>query len=160
VIGLWVGDGGEGAKYWHQVLGEIKNRAANDVLFLVCDGLRGLVEAVADVWPLAIVQNLRAAPRAQHLPLREQSALVRARPRPAPCLHRRHRASSDGWPNAALSEVSRQHGGKTAAGRVPFLPDPFYRRSDVGDKPEGEEPCLRICLACTRARRRIESLAP
>src|SRR6266571_1703561 len=57
VIGLWVGDGGEGAKYWHQVLSEIKNRGVNDVLFLVCDGLRGLVESVNDVWPLAIVQT-------------------------------------------------------------------------------------------------------
>ena len=57
VIGLWVGDGGEGAKYWHQVLSEIRNRGVNDVLFLVCDGLRGLVESVNDVWPRAIVQT-------------------------------------------------------------------------------------------------------
>ena len=57
VIGLWVGDGGEGAKYWHQVLSEIRNRGVNDVLFLVCDGLRGLVESVNDIWPLAIVQT-------------------------------------------------------------------------------------------------------
>jgi len=57
VLGLWVGDGGEGAKYWHQVLGEIRNRGVNDVLILVCDGLRGLVESVADIWPLAIVQT-------------------------------------------------------------------------------------------------------
>jgi len=55
VIGLWIG--GEGAKYWHQVLSEIRNRGVNDVLFLVCDGLRRLVESVADVWPLAIVQT-------------------------------------------------------------------------------------------------------
>jgi putative transposase len=57
VLGLWVGDGGEGAKYWHQVLSEIRNRGVNDVLFLVCDGLRGLVESVNDIWPLAIVQT-------------------------------------------------------------------------------------------------------
>jgi putative transposase len=57
VLGLWVGAGGEGAKYWHQVLGEIRNRGVNDVLFVVCDGLRGLVESVADIWPLAIVQT-------------------------------------------------------------------------------------------------------
>jgi transposase-like protein len=57
ILGLWVGVGGEGAKYWHQVLSEIKNRGVNDVLFLVCDGLRGLVESVNDVWPLAIVQT-------------------------------------------------------------------------------------------------------
>jgi putative transposase len=57
VLGLWVGDGGEGPKYWHQVLSEIKNRGVNDVLILVCDGLRGLPESVSDVWPLAIVQT-------------------------------------------------------------------------------------------------------
>src|SRR6266567_3442464 len=57
VIGLWVGDGGEGAKYWHQVLSEIRNRGVNDVCILVCDGLRGLVESVNDIWPLAIVQT-------------------------------------------------------------------------------------------------------
>src|SRR5439155_977781 len=57
MLGLWVGDGGEGAKYWHQVLSEIRNRGVNDVCILVCDGLRGLVESVNDVWPLAIVQT-------------------------------------------------------------------------------------------------------
>ena len=57
IIGLWVGDGGEGAKYWHQVLSEIRNRGVKDVCILVCDGLGGLVESVADVWPLAIVQT-------------------------------------------------------------------------------------------------------
>jgi len=57
ILGLWVGDGGEGAKYWHQVLSEIRNRGVNDVLIVVCDGLRGLVESVNDIWPLAIVQT-------------------------------------------------------------------------------------------------------
>jgi len=57
ILGLWVGDGGEGAKYWHQVLSEIRNRGVNDALFVVCDGLRGLGESVADVWPRAIVQT-------------------------------------------------------------------------------------------------------
>jgi putative transposase len=57
IIGLWIGDGGEGAKYWHQVLGEIRNRGVKDVCILVCAGLRGLVESVADIWPLAIVQT-------------------------------------------------------------------------------------------------------
>jgi putative transposase len=57
ILGLWVGDGGEGAKYWHQVLSELRNRGVKDVCILVCDGLRGLVESVADVWPLAIVQT-------------------------------------------------------------------------------------------------------
>lgn len=32
ILGLWIGDGGEGAKYWLQVLTEIKNRGAAAVL--------------------------------------------------------------------------------------------------------------------------------
>jgi putative transposase len=79
ILGLWVGDGGEGAKYWRQVLGEIRNRGVDDVLMLVCDGLRGLVESVNDIWPLA-TPDLRPAPCPQQLPLREQAVLVRARP--------------------------------------------------------------------------------
>jgi putative transposase len=57
ILGLWVGDGSEGAKYWHQVLSEILNRGTADVLIVVCDGLRGLPEAIADIWPAAIVQT-------------------------------------------------------------------------------------------------------
>jgi putative transposase len=57
ILGLWVGDGGEGPKYWHQVLSEIMNRGTVDVCIVVCDGLRGLPEAIADVWPQAIVQT-------------------------------------------------------------------------------------------------------
>jgi putative transposase len=57
ILGLWVGDGGEGPKYWHQVLSEILNRGTVDVCIVVCDGLRGLPEAIADVWPAALVQT-------------------------------------------------------------------------------------------------------
>lgn len=57
ILGLWVGDGSEGAKYWHQVLSEILNRGTVDVCIVCCDGLRGLPDAIADVWPQAIVQT-------------------------------------------------------------------------------------------------------
>ena len=57
MLGLWAGQGGEGAKYWAQVLTEIKNRGTKDVCILVCDGLTGLPEAVASVWPQTIVQG-------------------------------------------------------------------------------------------------------
>ena len=57
ILGLWVGDGGEGAKYWLHVLTEIKNRGARDVCIVVCDGLKGLPEAVNTVWAEAIVQT-------------------------------------------------------------------------------------------------------
>jgi putative transposase len=57
ILGLWVGDGGEGAKHWMQVLTEIKNRGVRDILMLVCDGLTGLPDAVNAVWPDTIVQT-------------------------------------------------------------------------------------------------------
>lgn len=57
ILGLWVGDGGEGAKYWQHVLTELKNRGVADVCMLVCDGLTGLPDAVANVWPQTLVQT-------------------------------------------------------------------------------------------------------
>ena len=56
ILGLWAGDGGEGAKFWLQVLTEIKNRGVEDVCIAVCDGLKGLPDAITTVWPQAIVQ--------------------------------------------------------------------------------------------------------
>jgi transposase-like protein len=57
ILGIWAGDGGEGAKYWLQVFTELKNRGLDDVLMLVCDGLKGLPDAVETVWPRTIVQT-------------------------------------------------------------------------------------------------------
>jgi putative transposase len=56
ILGLWAGEGGEGAKYWAHVLTEIKNRGVADVCIVVCDGLTGLPDAVTATWPRAIVQ--------------------------------------------------------------------------------------------------------
>nr|WP_200887902.1 IS256 family transposase [Rhodococcus opacus] len=57
ILGLWAGDGGEGAKFWLAVLTEIRNRGVVDVCIAVCDGLKGLPEAITTVWPLAVVQT-------------------------------------------------------------------------------------------------------
>jgi putative transposase len=57
ILGLWAGDGGEGAKHWLHVLTELKNRGVNDVLMVVCDGLTGLPEAIEHVWPQAVTQT-------------------------------------------------------------------------------------------------------
>ena len=57
ILGLWAGDGGEGAKFWLSVLTEIKNRGTGDVCILVCDGLKGLPEAVNTVWHQTIIQT-------------------------------------------------------------------------------------------------------
>jgi putative transposase len=57
ILGLWVGTGGEGAKYWQHVLTEIKNRGVKDVCIVVCDGLTGLPDAITATWPLAVTQT-------------------------------------------------------------------------------------------------------
>src|SRR3954470_12519523 len=57
VLGLWMGTGGEGAKFWMSVLIDLKNRGVRDVFFLVCDGLKGLPGVVESVWPLTVVQT-------------------------------------------------------------------------------------------------------
>ncbi|ORM37156.1 IS256 family transposase [Williamsia sp. 1135] len=57
ILGIWAGEGGEGAKFWLSVLTEIKNRGVGDVCIVVCDGLKGLPEAINTVWELAVVQT-------------------------------------------------------------------------------------------------------
>jgi putative transposase len=57
VLGVWLGDGGEGSKFWLTVLTEIRNRGVNDVIFVCCDGLKGLPDAIEATWPQANVQT-------------------------------------------------------------------------------------------------------
>lgn len=57
VLGVWLGDGSEGAKYWLSVLTEIRNRGLCDVLIVCCDGLKGLPDAIEATWPQALVQT-------------------------------------------------------------------------------------------------------
>jgi len=59
VLGIWAGtDGrGESAKYWMSVLTELKNRGLQDAFFIVCDGLKGLLDSANAVFPEAIIQT-------------------------------------------------------------------------------------------------------
>jgi transposase-like protein len=57
VLGLRMGVGGEGAKFWMSVLTDLRNRGVRDVFFLVCDGLKGLPDVVEHVWPQTVVQT-------------------------------------------------------------------------------------------------------
>ena len=60
VLGLWAGAGGnnnsEGAKFWLQVITELKNRGVSDVFIACIDGLKGFPEAIETVFPQAQVQ--------------------------------------------------------------------------------------------------------
>lgn len=57
VLGLWLGVGDEGAKFWLGVLTELRNRGLADVLIVCCDGLTGFGDAIEAVWPQATVQT-------------------------------------------------------------------------------------------------------
>jgi putative transposase len=56
VLGIWLA-ASEGARFWAGVLAELRNRGVKDVLFVCCDGLPGLPEAIEAAWPRAIVQT-------------------------------------------------------------------------------------------------------
>ncbi len=57
ILGMWLGDGNEGAKYWLSVCTEIANRGVEDILIACVDGLTGFDDAIEAVWPRAIVQT-------------------------------------------------------------------------------------------------------
>jgi putative transposase len=56
VLGLWF-QSAEGAKFWLQVLTELKQRGVRDVLICCVDGLKGFPEAIEAVFPNAWVQT-------------------------------------------------------------------------------------------------------
>jgi putative transposase len=55
VLGLWVAQT-EGAKFWLQVVTELKNRGVADIFIACVDGLKGFPEAIEAVFPQAQVQ--------------------------------------------------------------------------------------------------------
>src|SRR5258708_382589 len=55
VLGLWVAQQ-EGAKFWLQVLTELKNRGVKDIFIACVDGLKGFPEAIEALYPKTEVQ--------------------------------------------------------------------------------------------------------
>jgi putative transposase len=55
VLGLWA-SANEGAKFWLQVMTELRNRGVEDVFIACIDGLKGFPEAVESVFPKTQVQ--------------------------------------------------------------------------------------------------------
>ena len=55
VLGLWIAQT-EGAKFWLQVVTELKNRGVKDILIACVDGLKGFPEAIESVFPQTTVQ--------------------------------------------------------------------------------------------------------
>ncbi len=56
VLGMWFQES-EGAKFWMQVLSELKQRGVQDILIACVDGLKGFPEAIEAVFPKTTVQT-------------------------------------------------------------------------------------------------------
>ena len=55
LLGLWIAQT-EGAKFWLQVVTELKNRGVQDIFIACVDGLKGFPEAIEAVYPKTAVQ--------------------------------------------------------------------------------------------------------
>jgi putative transposase len=115
VLGMWFQET-EGAKFWLQVLTELKQRGVRDVLICCVDGLKGFPDAIEAVFPetwvqTCIVHLIRHSLR--YVPRRERERVARDRnrstPRPTPTPPRRRctRSTSAG---ASASRSSRRPG--------------------------------------------------
>ena len=56
ILGLWI-ENTEGAKFWMKVFNDLKTRGVADILIAVTDGLKGMPEALATVFPATTLQT-------------------------------------------------------------------------------------------------------
>ena len=56
ILGLWI-EHTEGAKFWMKVFSDLKARGCQDILIAVTDGLKGMPEALAAVFPATTLQT-------------------------------------------------------------------------------------------------------
>jgi hypothetical protein len=132
VLGVWMGDGDEGAKFWLNVLTEIRNRGVADVLIVCCDGLKGLPDAIEATWPRAVVQTCVHSPDPGGDPVLLLQGPQGCRQGAAADLHRRQRSGRRRSPRRPRARVGRPLPGHRpiVAGRlgtlhaVPRLPGP------------------------------------
>src|ERR671913_1508866 len=56
VLGIWI-EQTEGAKFWMKVFADLKARGCQDILIAVTDGLKGMSEALAAIFPATTLQT-------------------------------------------------------------------------------------------------------
>jgi transposase-like protein len=56
ILGIWIGEH-ESSKFWLSVLNDLKSRGVLDVYLFCVDGLKGFQEAIAAVYPKALIQR-------------------------------------------------------------------------------------------------------
>jgi putative transposase len=56
ILGIWI-EQTEGAKFWMKVFTDLKSRGCQDILIAVTDGLKGMSEALAAIFPATTLQT-------------------------------------------------------------------------------------------------------
>ncbi|MDQ3728377.1 MAG: IS256 family transposase [Actinomycetota bacterium] len=79
VLGMWFQET-EGAKFWMQVLTDLKQRGVQDILIACVDGLKGFPEAIEAIFPQTVVQTcivhlIRSS--LKYVPRREREQVAR-----------------------------------------------------------------------------------
>lgn len=78
VLGIWIGEN-EGAAHWLSVFCELKQRGVKDILIACMDGLKGLPEALKEVYPktevqICVIHMIRAS--LKHIPNKHYNEFV------------------------------------------------------------------------------------
>lgn len=107
LLGLWLGEA-EGAKFWLQVMSELKNRGVQDILIAAVDGLTGFPDAISAVFPrtevqLCIVHVVRSS--LKFVPYKDRKAV-------AADLKTIYTAATEAAADAALSQFCAKWDGK------------------------------------------------
>lgn len=79
LLGLWIGEN-EGAKFWMNVLNELKHRGVKDIIICCIDGLTGFSEAIAAVFPKVLIQRCivhQVRATTKYIPWKDRKAFCR-----------------------------------------------------------------------------------
>ena len=129
VLGIWMA-ASEGSRFWGGVLAELRNRGIKDVLFVCCDGLNGLPEAIEAAWAPGEGPDLRRAPHPLIDEVRVLEGPQKGRRRDAARLHRGQRGGRESRPGGSaprLGEEMPRPGRRMGKGLGPVRPVPAVR---------------------------------
>jgi len=107
-LGLWIGKGGESAKFWLKIFNDIKNRGVDNMLVVCCDGLTALPEAIeavyGDAWiQCCVVHLIRNS--LKHVSYKDRKAVARD-------LRPVYQAATEEAANQALANFDKTWGDK------------------------------------------------
>ena len=108
--GMWF-QANEGAKFWMQVLTDLKQRGVQDILICCVDGLKGFPEAIEAVFPQTTVQTCIVHLIRQSLKYVPAPAIRRGRQGPQADLHRDRRRRTRCRARGVRGEMGRAAAG-------------------------------------------------